>query len=40
MLNAQHLKISAIPHIDQSIYSIEAASKSCLQLFIEVFLFY
>ena len=36
MLNAQHLKI---PHIKRSIYSIEATSKSCLQLFIAVFLF-
>ena len=35
MLNAQHLKI---PHIKRSIYSIEATSKSCLQLFIAVFL--
>ena len=29
----------AIPHINRSIYSIEATSKSCLQLFIAVFLF-
>ena len=29
----------AIPHINQSIYSIEATSKSCLQLLIAVFLF-
>ena len=36
MLNALHLKI---PHIKRSIYSIEATSKSCLQLFIAVFLF-
>ena len=35
MLNAQHLKI---PHIKRSIYSTEATSKSCLQLFIAVFL--
>ena len=35
MLNAQHPKI---PHIKRSIYSIEATSKSSLQLFIAVFL--
>ena len=29
----------AIPHINRSIYSTEATSKSCLQLFIAVFLF-
>ena len=37
MLNAQSAsKNGAIPHINRSIYSIEATSKSCLQLFIAV----
>ena len=40
MLNAQSAsKNGEIPHINRSIYSIEATSKSCLQLFIAVFLF-
>ena len=42
MLNAQHLKIGATPHINdinRSIYSLQATPKSRLQLFIAVFLF-
>ena len=41
MLNAQHLKIDATPHINdinRSIYSLQGTSKSRLQLFIAVFL--
>ena len=41
MLNAQSAsKNGAIPHINRSIYSIEATSKSCLQLFIAVTVLY